>query len=104
MRETDVEVEVRTESKAREALEKLRSGILEPDLIFLDLNMPMMNGEQFLAEIKQEPQLKQIPVIIYSTTSHPATIKRTKEMGAFGFVTKPDKFSKLIEILKKILN
>src|SRR5690606_1649917 len=104
MREAAIDVKVSAESKAREALEKLRSDLIKPDLVFLDLNMPVMNVEQFLAEIKQAPQLKDLPVIIYSTTSHPDTIKKVKKMGAFDFVTKPDKFSKLIDILKRILS
>ena len=89
---------------AREALDKLRSNQLQPDLIFLDLNMPVMNGQQFLMEIKNDDELNYIPVIILSTSSHRTTIELTKELGAMDFYSKPDKFEDLIGILKSVLN
>ena len=90
-------------SNAKEALEKLNGKALHPQLIFLDLNMPVMNGQQFLFEIKKDDVLKTIPVIIISTSSHPATIKLTKEMGAHEFITKPNRFDELVAILQTIL-
>ena len=88
---------------AREALHLLHNKEIEPDLIFLDLNMPVMNGQQFLTEIKKDNTLKKIPVIILSTSSHKATIEMTKELGAKDFVSKPDKFEDLITTLRSIL-
>lgn len=73
-----------------EALEKLRnSGLQDVDFIFLDLNMPRMNGKQFLVEVKRDPSLKHIPVIIYSTSSDANDKEETKSLGAFEFMTKP---------------
>lgn len=88
---------------ARLALKKLEEKQLAPDVIFLDLNMPVMNGEQFLAEIKKNKILKEIPVIIFSTTSNPSTILHTKDLGAIDFVTKPNKFDELVTILRSII-
>jgi CheY-like chemotaxis protein len=88
---------------APEALRKLLTGAPLPDLIFLDLNMPLMNGEQFLAEIKRNVQLQSIPVIILSTSSNLATVELTKKLGAIDFVTKPDRFDELTRILKTVL-
>ena len=85
------------------ALQKLEDQEIIPDVIFLDLNMPIMNGQQFLKEIKQRKQLKHIPVIIFSTSYHQATIDLTKEMGARDFVTKPGTVDELVKILKPIL-
>jgi CheY-like chemotaxis protein len=90
-------------SDATLALQKLIKQELIPDVIFLDLNMPVMNGQQFLTEIKKIPALKHIPVIIFSTTSHVPTIKITKELGAFDFITKPDKYDTLVSILTKLI-
>lgn len=86
-------------SKASEALQKLKEQVLKPDLIFLDLNMPVMNGQQFLIEIKKDPELQNIPIIILSTSSHETTIKSMKELGAKNFITKPDSFDKLVLLL-----
>ncbi|MCE3278560.1 MAG: response regulator receiver protein [Bacteroidetes bacterium] len=97
-------VKCTTFNNAKEALEALINKEVEPDVIFLDLNMPLMNGQQFLMEIKKIDSLKKIPVIIFSTSSHSGTIELTKELGAHDFITKPDKFDDLINILKPLIN
>jgi CheY-like chemotaxis protein len=88
---------------AREALEKLSLQEVTPDVIFLDLNMPIMNGEQFLTEIKRHKDLKHIPVIIFSTSSNQNTIKSVKELGATSFITKPSLYDELVDVLKPLL-
>lgn len=88
---------------AKNALTQLQEKKLLADIIFLDLNMPLMNGQQFLAEIKKNTPLDQIPVIIFSTTSHPETISLVKKMGASDFITKPDKFEDLVGMLKTLI-
>ncbi|MEO7765777.1 MAG: response regulator [Ferruginibacter sp.] len=84
---------------ANEALQKLVAKDIVPDVIFLDLNMPVMNGQQFLVTIKSNMALKDIRVIIFSTSSHPATIQLTKQLGASDFITKPNKYNDLVNIL-----
>jgi CheY-like chemotaxis protein len=88
---------------ASEALEMLASGETTTEIIFLDLNMPIMSGQQFLIEIKKITKLASIPVIIFSTSSHPATIAETKKLGAFTFITKPNKIIELVAILSDVL-
>ena len=90
-------------SDATEALHQLKEKTITPDVIFLDLNMPVMNGEQFLVEIKKDEALKNIPVIIFSTSSQPHTIKLTKELGASDFITKPDRYQELVKLLRSFL-
>jgi CheY-like chemotaxis protein len=87
-----------------EALDKLRSGDVKPDYIFLDLNMPRMNGKQCLAEIKKEPALDKIPVIIYSTSSESHHKEQMITMGASAFVTKPPVIPELISSLKDVFD
>jgi CheY-like chemotaxis protein len=70
-----------------------------PDLIFLDLNMPKMSGWQCLAKLKNDMYYKNIPVIIYSTSSHQRDKEIAIELGAMGFLTKPSDF----KLLKKLL-
>ncbi len=89
---------------ASEALRKLIIKEVKPDVIFLDLNMPVMNGQQFLVEIKKNVSLKNIPIIIFSTTSRVATINATKELGASDFITKPEKYDQLVKILTPLLS
>jgi len=83
-----------------DALEHLTNGMLLPDYIFLDLNMPRMNGIQCLEEIKKQPRLSHIPVVIYSTSSGQCFIDDALLHGAVTFITKPSRISDLVSILK----
>ena len=73
------------------------------DLLFLDLNMPLMDGRQFLIEIKKHITLKDIPVIILSTSSDRTIVNEMKQLGAKDFITKPDRYSEWESVLKKYL-
>ncbi len=72
-----------------------------PDLILLDLNIPMINGMDVLKEIKQNPVLKTIPVIVLTTSSNPKEIKNAYENYTNSFVTKP---LDMTEFLKTIIS
>lgn len=89
-------------TNGEDALTKLSTHPI-PDLIFLDLNMPRVDGKQFLAEIQQLDHLKHIPVIIYTTSSHESDKKETRELGAAYFLTKPNSLHELTHILTNIL-
>lgn len=90
-------------SDATQALQKLINQEISPDVIFLDLNMPVMDGPQFLAAIKKSDGLQRIPVIIFSTSSHPGAIQITKDSGAADFITKPGNYYELVTILTRLL-
>lgn len=90
-----------TASNGQEALDKLVRNEYQPDLIFLDLNMPLMNGRQFLAEMKNHDALMKIPVVILSTSSDRNSIIEAKALGAKHFITKPDKITALEVKLKE---
>ena len=75
-----------------------------PDLIFLDLNMPLKNGHECLEEIRSNDELKDSPVIIYSTSSSLQHIDETYKRGADFYVPKPDSFKELKWIANKILS
>lgn len=73
-------------------------------IIFLDLHMPKMDGFESLKRIKSVEAYKAIPVVILSTSNSVQDIKRTKELGAIKFVTKPSKYTTLFEQLKGLLS
>ncbi len=75
-----------------------------PDLIFLDLNMPNKNGKECLDEIRKSERLKNIPIVIYSTSSSPKDIEDTFEKGANLYVRKPSSFNELRKITKDVLS
>jgi CheY-like chemotaxis protein len=72
---------------------------IKPDIIFLDLNMPELSGWQCLARLKNDVFFKDIPVIMYSTSSNARDREIAIELGATGFITKPSSFNTLISIL-----
>lgn len=74
-----------------------------PDYIFLDLNMPRKNGLQCLTEIKANPALKALPVIILSTASNPAEIDQLYQIGAQFYIQKPNDFGQLIQTIDRFL-
>lgn len=74
-----------------------------PNFLFLDLNMPSMDGVECLRRIKGHPKLKGINVIIYSTSSSKKDIEKTFEEGANIYLSKPSDYSILKDSLKKIL-
>jgi CheY-like chemotaxis protein len=82
-----------------EALQKLEEKSVLPDYIFLDLNMPRMNGKECLRELKKNPRLRNIPVVIYSTSSSLSDINDTKALGAKDFIIKPFSLDALTEKL-----
>ena len=97
----DVQCKVLT--SAKEALHHLETGLGTIDLIFLDLNMPIMTGQQFLAELKERQLLDEIPVIVLSTSSDATIVKQARSLGARKFITKPSNFQELKDILHNIL-
>jgi CheY-like chemotaxis protein len=101
--QVDSDINCRFLNDATEALSMLEAHEVSPDLIFLDLNMEGMSGEEFLAEIKSRDRLKQIPVIVYTTASSPLIRNIAKKLGALDFITKPPRYSDLIKLLSSIL-
>ena len=75
-----------------------------PDLILLDLNIPIVNGREVLAEVKTVPHLKQIPVIILTTSSDERDVTDTYAHDANCYITKPFDFDQFINVIKLIDN
>lgn len=92
-----------------EALEFLRrqgrfSGFPEPDLVLLDLNLPRLNGREVLREIKSDPELKRIPVVILTTSDAEQDILKSYELHANCYITKPvdlEQFSKVVQYIEE---
>ncbi|MBL7699530.1 MAG: response regulator [Chitinophagaceae bacterium] len=103
--EVDSSIECLSASNCEEALDLLKNRKMPmPDMIFLDLNMPRLNGKQCLAELKREAHLRDIPVIIYSTSSEKRDIDETARLGAAHFLTKPNKFEELCKALSFVVS
>jgi len=71
-----------------------------PDIILLDLNMPRKDGREALAEIKNDPDLRHIPVVVLTTSKAEEDIIRSYDIGASGYITKPVTFDGLVNAIK----
>ena len=89
-------------SGAEEALTFLENTLIIPEFIFLDLNMPCLNGKECLMKLKSNPQSKNIPVIIYSTSSQKKEVEELYKLGASQFVTKPYSMKTLMNTISDI--
>jgi CheY-like chemotaxis protein len=85
-----------------EALQLLKAAIVKPDFIFLDLNMPRTNGKQLLMQLKKDPELAQIPIVIYSTSKIKTDVEDSLRLGAVAFITKPNKFEDLLKAVSHV--
>lgn len=103
-------VELRTAVDGQEAMEYLqRRGRYAdpghapgPQLILLDLNLPRKSGFEVLAEVRSDPVLAAIPVVVLTTSKAAEDISHAYELGANSFVTKPASFEALVEVMKVI--
>jgi CheY-like chemotaxis protein len=73
-----------------------------PGLILLDLNMPKKDGREALAEIKGDPELRRIPVVVLTTSKAEEDIFRTYDLGVNSFVSKPVTFEQLAEVMSTL--
>jgi len=74
-----------------------------PDVIFLNLNMPRKNGFQCLEEIRNTPSLKDIPIVIFSTTVNEDAVNKTYQLGANYYIRKPHSFELLVKAIETVL-
>jgi two-component system, response regulator len=73
-----------------------------PGIILLDLNMPKKDGREALREIKANPELRRIPVIIMTTSSAEEDILRSYDLGVSGYISKPVTFEGLVEVMRSL--
>jgi len=73
-----------------------------PGLILLDLNMPRKDGREALREIKADPDLRRIPVVVMTTSQAEEDVYRSYDLGANSFITKPVTFDRLVELMRTL--
>lgn len=76
----------------------------KPGLILLDLNMPKKDGREALREIKADPELRRIPIVVMTTSIAEEDVFKSYDIGASSFITKPITFDRLVELMKALGN
>ena len=103
LKEVHVSNRVVAAENGEAALEYLReAGNEQPCIILLDLNMPIMNGIEFLQNIKQDPLLRRIPVIVLTTSEEQQDKMRSFDLGVAGYMTKPVDYRQFVEVVRSI--
>lgn len=101
LRAIDPSVKLEVVTDGQELLHLLQN--IYPDLLFLDLDMPVKNGLECLVEIRGNERLKNLPVVVFSSTTRPANIQTAYEMGAHLFLIKSPSYQEHLAAVKAIL-
>lgn len=107
LKQSGVTEEIRPVTDGAELMDLLRSGDRampspsphRPGLVLLDLNMPRKSGREALREIKNDPHLRSIPVVVLSTSNSDNDVFESYDVGANAFITKPPTYTELAEII-----
>ena len=101
--ETGISVKLAMVKDGQQLLDFLESSIILPHILFLDLNMPIRDGMQCLQDIRKHVKYNALCVCMYSTTARQADIEQSSALGANLFINKPNSFTELKLLLKKVL-
>jgi CheY-like chemotaxis protein len=102
MKDSGISNQLLIASNGEEALAILNRPDTRPGMIFLDLNMPKMNGMEFLAELKQNDALKAIPVIVLTTSGMHQEKNKAYSLGICGYMIKPVNYAEFLDMFKAI--
>ena len=77
-------------------------GRIRPDLVLLDLNLPRKDGREVLAEVKTDPDLRTIPIVVLTTSEAEEDVLKSYQLHANAYVTKPVDFERFVSIVRQI--
>ncbi len=104
LHELRLDADIRTARDGVDALELLSCPVSAvPDIIFLDLNMPRMDGRQLLVRLRSQDRYRQVPVVVYSTSTASAERQSVQRLGATDYLVKPSTFGALCNDLKDVI-
>jgi CheY-like chemotaxis protein len=101
--EADKEIKLIANFNGGDLIDLLNNPPPEPAMVFLDWNMPGKNGEEVLAEIRATESLRDIPILIFSTSSNADNIESARRNGANMYITKPNTFQDIVQIIRHCL-
>ena len=104
IKKLDLHHELIEAQNGEDALEILKNSTSLPNIIFLDLNMPKINGLEFLKILKSDPILRYLPTIILTTSSNRKDVLACYEIGVAGYILKPLKYNDYTNKIEKVLS
>ena len=104
LRQLELNYSVKVSNNGQEALDFLKNGSDLPDLILLDLNMPKINGKEFLSRLKKDESINHIPVIILTTSKNKNDLKECYRLGIGGYMLKPLKYEDYVQKIEKLFS
>jgi len=109
LKKAQIKTEVSVARDGQEALDFLHqrgpfANAPRPDLIFLDLNLPKINGQEVLAEIKKNENLRRIPVIVLTVSRYEEDMVKAYNSGAAGYITKPLSSAEFLKVINTVLD
>lgn len=102
LKKAGYDLDVDVTSNGKEALDHLNNGKPKPDLVLLDWMMPLVNGEEVLMEMRADPKLRKLPVIVLTTSASEGDVAAAYDKGCNAYLTKPvdpNDFQKTIEAM-----
>lgn len=104
LNDMDIKHELVVAENGEELMYYLNNPPPSPNVVFIDLNMPVKNGMDSLKEIRGDVKLGKVPVVILSTSSDAAAIEKAKRLGADMYIVKPTNYGKMKEFLRECLD
>lgn len=107
--DASIKCELTVRENGAEALDYLnnlvcRDATLLPDLVLMDINMPVMDGKEALAKIRQAPQLKHLPVVMLTTSNRDKDVLESYQLGVNAYLTKPVEKHAFIDVIRQLEN
>lgn len=103
MEEAQVDADIHTSRDGEDALQTLRlHDFARPDAVILDLNLPRMDGRELLAEIRNDAELSELPVVVLSTSHYDRDIRACQDLRARAYVIKPAGFEEFVDVARRI--
>ena len=103
VRRIDMSIHVTAFDNGIDAISAITNGDQKPDIIFLDLNMPLLSGKEILVQLKLDERSSGIPVVIYSTSISEHDVEETSDYGVKSYLQKPENLRTLCEKLRELL-